>query len=115
MSLLGNSICCKTKLVVPLAVTGTGIALGLLWILSDVTSMGVLGWIVFAIVGLPLYGIAELAGEKVFSRETGERLSKKVFSWKRIWYGLFLYLSVLLIAASLYYLKNSSVVTNFFQ
>ncbi len=102
----------KPRLALPVAVTSTGVALGLLWILSDAMSMGLPGWIVFAILGVPLYVVAELAGGEVFRTERGESLSKKAFSWKRIWYGLFLYLSVLLIAASLYYLKNFLVDTD---
>ena len=74
-----------------LGVLVTGVALGLLWILSDLAFFtGIIGWIAFAIVGLPLYGIGEVIWANIFSKETGDQISKKAFSWKRVGYGLFL-------------------------
>jgi hypothetical protein len=102
-----NPMSWYVKPPLPITILCLGIVLGLLWILIDLLpSMGILGWLALIIVGLPLYFVGELAGSEAFSPERGEKLSKKTFSWKRVWYGLFLLLSVLLVAASLYYLSN---------
>ena len=51
-----NAIDWKSRPAQALGVLVTGSALGLVWILSDLTfSAGIMGWIVFAIVGLPVY------------------------------------------------------------
>jgi hypothetical protein len=76
-----NAIDWKSRPAQALGVLVTGSALGLLWILSDLTfSAGIMGWIVFAIVGLPVYVIGEVIWDKAFSMEAGERISKKAFS-----------------------------------
>ena len=63
---------------------------------------GIMGWIVFAILGIALYGIGEVIWGKILSAESGRQISKQSFSWKRVGYGLFLYLGVLLIASGVY-------------
>jgi hypothetical protein len=99
-----NAIDWKSRPAQALGVLVTGSALGLVWILSDLTfSAGIMGWIVFAIVGLPVYVIGEVIWDKAFSMEAGERISKKASSWKRVGYALVLYLSMLLIASVLYF------------
>ncbi len=110
-----NLIPWNTKPPLPVLILCLGMVLGLLWILIElIPSMGILGWLVVVIMGLPLYYLGELAGSEVFSPERGESLSPKTFSWKRVWYGLFLYLSVFLIAASLYYLNSVLEITRSF-
>jgi hypothetical protein len=99
-----NAINWNSRLAQALVVLVTGAALGLLSILSDLPFFaGIMGWIVFAVVGLALYGIGEVIWGKILSAETGGRISKQAFSWKRVGYGLFLYLGVLLIASGVYF------------
>ena len=94
----------KSRPAQALGVLATGSALGLLWIFSDLTFFsGIIGWIMFTVVCLPVYVIGEVIWEKVFSAEAGERISKKMFSWKRVGYALVLYLSMFLIASVLYF------------
>jgi hypothetical protein len=93
----------KSRLAQTLVVLVTGAALGLLSILTDLAFFtGIMGWIVFAILGLALYGIGEVIWGKILSAESGRQISKQGFSWKRVGYGLFLYLGVFLIASGVY-------------
>lgn len=80
-----------------------GTALGLLWILNDLAyTQGFIGWIVFVVIGIPLYLLATFFWEKVFSSEPGEQLASPTFSWKRVGTGLFVALGTLLVASGLY-------------
>jgi hypothetical protein len=99
-----NAINWNSRFAQALVVLITGAALGILSILGDLAFFaGIMGWIVFAIVGLVLYGIGEVIWGKILSAETGGRISKEGFSWKRVGYGLLLYLGVILIASGLYF------------
>ena len=91
-----------------LAILFTGSALGLLWILNDLAfAQGFVGWLIFAIIGLPLYAFAELTWEGVVSQNAGERISRKAFSLKRIGYGLLFFLGLFVVASCVYFLAKS--------
>ena len=91
-----------------LAILFTGSALGLLWILNDLAfAQGFVGWLIFAIIGLPLYAFAELMWEGVVSQNAGERISRKAFSLKRIGYGLLFFLGLFVVASCVYFLAKS--------
>jgi hypothetical protein len=87
------------------AVFLTGLALGLFWVFTDlVLDYGVLGWIMFAIVFIPLYAIGEALSDRVLSVEAGQLISDRSFSWKRISVGLFLFIGVFGTASGIYFL-----------
>jgi hypothetical protein len=80
-----------------------GTALGLLWILNDLAyTQGFIGWIVFVVIGLPVYFLAAVLWEKVFISEPGEQLASPTFSWRRVGAGLFVAIGTLLVASGLY-------------
>jgi hypothetical protein len=98
----------KSRPAKALAILFTGSALGLLWVLNDLAfAQGFVGWLVFAIIGLPLYAFAELMWEEVTSRDAGERISRKAFSFRRVGYGLLFFLSLLTVASFVYFLAKS--------
>ena len=98
-----NAINWNSRLAQTLLILISGTALGVLSFLTDLASFaGIMGWIVFAILGLALYGIGEVIWGKILSPESGRQISKQGFSWKRVGHGLFLYLGVLLIASGVY-------------
>lgn len=83
----------------------TGLVLGLVWAFTDLAfAHGVLGWILFAILIIPLYAIGEELSGKVLSEETGHRISDRSFSWKRILVGLFFFSGVFGTASAIYFL-----------
>jgi len=87
------------------AVILTGAVLGLFWVFTDVIlDYGVLGWILFAIVFIPLYAIGEELSDRVLSVEAGQHISDQSFSWKRILIGLYLVIGVLGTALATYFL-----------
>ena len=87
------------------AVILTGAVLGFFWVFTDlVMDYGVLGWILFAIVFIPLYAIGEQLSDRVLSVEAGQHISEQSFSWKRIVVGLFLVIGVLGTASTTYFL-----------
>ena len=87
-----------------LGVFFTGAVLGLLWSLSDFAFMQrFAGWIVFAVLGTPLYFIAEAVWAQALSQQIGERISSREFSWKRVAQGLGMSLGILLVASSFYF------------
>jgi hypothetical protein len=91
-----------------LAILLVGSALGLLWVLNDfVFAQGFIGWLIFAIIGLPLYAFAGLMWGEVMSRDAGERISRKTFSLRRIGYGLLFFLSLFTVASCVYFLAKS--------
>lgn len=56
-----NAINWKSGPAKTLAILFAGLVLGLLWIFSDLAfAQGFVGWLIFAIIGLPLYAFAEL-------------------------------------------------------
>ena len=74
--------------------------LGLFWVFTDlVLDYGVLGWIMFAIVFIPLYAIGEELSDRVLSVEAGQHISDQSFSWKRIAIGLVLVIEGVIWAA----------------
>ena len=84
-----------------------GLALGLLWFLMDLPNThGPVGWLLLAVVGLPLYIIAEGLWDKVFSAKAGREISARSFSWKRIWIGVFLFIGLIATASALSFLAN---------
>ena len=88
-----------------MAVILTGAVLGLFWVFTDVIlDYGVLGWILFAIVFIPLYAIGEELSDRVLSVEAGQHISDQSFSWKRILIGLYLVIGVLGTALATYFL-----------
>ncbi|MBX3318692.1 MAG: hypothetical protein KF890_02320 [Nitrospira sp.] len=90
------------------AVILIGTVLGLFWVFSDLaTDYGVLGWIIFAIVVIPLYAIGEELGSRVLSEETGRRISDRSFSWKRILVALLLFIGMFGTAAAIYFAIRS--------
>jgi hypothetical protein len=103
-----NAINWKSGPAKVLAILCTGSALGLLWILNDLAfTQGFVGWLVFAIIGLPLYAFAELMWGEVTSQGTGESISRKVFSLRRIGYGLLFFLGLFTVALCVYFLSKS--------
>jgi len=55
-----------------MAVILTGSVLGLFWVFTDFAlDYGVLGWIMFAIVFIPLHAIGEELSDRVLSVEAG--------------------------------------------
>ena len=88
-----------------MAVILTGSVLGLFWVFTDFAlDYGVLGWIMFAIVFIPLHAIGEELSDRVLSVEAGQHISDQSFSWKRILFGLFLFIGVLGMAWTTYFL-----------
>lgn len=86
------------------AVILIGSLLGFFWVFSDlVTDYGVLGWIIFAIVFVPLYAMGEELASRVLSEETGRRISDRSFSWKRILVVLFIFIGMFGTAAAIYF------------
>lgn len=87
------------------AVFLTGSVVGLFWVFTDFAlDYGLLGWIIFAIVFIPLYAIGEELSDRVFSIEAGQHISDQSFSWKRIAVGFFLVIGVLGTASATYWL-----------
>jgi hypothetical protein len=87
-----------------LAIFFVGTALGFLWILDDLAyTQGFIGWIVFIIIGLPVYFLAAFLWEKVLFSEPGGQLASPTFSWRRVGTGLFLAIGTFLVAFGLYY------------
>jgi hypothetical protein len=85
-----------------LAVCLVGTTLGFLWILNDIAfAQGIIGWIVFVVIGLPVYLLASLIWEKVFLPGREEPLGLAL-SWKRIAAGLSVALGTLLVASGVY-------------
>ena len=98
----------KSRPAKALAILFTGSALGLLWILNDyVFTQGFVGWLVFAIIGLPLYAFAELMWGKVMPQDAGERISRKAFSLKRIGYLFLFFLGLFAVASCVYFLAKN--------
>ena len=103
-----NAINWKSGPAKALAILFTGSALGLLWILNDLAfAQGFVSWLVFAIIGLPLYAFAELMWGEVMSQDAGESISRKAFSLRRIGYGLLFFLSLFTVASCVYFLAKS--------
>ena len=103
-----NAINWKSGPAKTLAILFVGSVLGLLWIFSDLAfAQGFVGWLIFAIIGLPLYAFAELMWEEVMSQDAGERISRKAFSFRRIGYGLLFFLSLFTVASCVYFLAKS--------
>ena len=103
-----NTINLKSGPAKALAILLVGSGLGLLWIFSDlIFAQGFVGWLIFAIIGLPLYAFAELMWGEILSRDAGERISRKAFSLRRIGYGLLFFLSLLTVASCVYFLAKS--------
>ena len=103
-----NAINWKSGPVKALAILLAGSALGLLWILNALAfAQRFVGWLVFAIIGLPLYAFAELMWGEVVSLDAGERISRKAFSLRRIGYGLLLFLGLFTVASCVYFLAKS--------
>ena len=103
-----NAINWKSGPAKALAILLVGSALGLLWVLNDFAfAQGFVGWLIFAIIGLPLCAFAELMWEGVVSQNAGERISRKAFSLKRIGYGLLFFLGLFVVASCVYFLAKS--------
>jgi hypothetical protein len=103
-----NAINWKSGSAKALAILFTGSALGLLWILNDLPfAQGFVGWLVFAIIGIPLYAFAELVWGEVVSRNDGEGISRKAFSLRRTGYGLLFFLGLFTVASCVYLLAKS--------
>jgi uncharacterized membrane protein YkvI len=99
-----NIINCNSWPAKTVAVILIGSVLGLFWIFSELaTDYGVLGWIIFAIVFIPLYAIGEELASRVLSEETGRRISGRSFSWKRILVVLCLFIGMFGTAAAIYF------------
>ena len=87
-----------------LAIILFAIGYSLLLLVGDLTfANNVIRWVILIVLGLPLYLYGEWVGEKLFSPVTGERISSKAFSWKRIIYGLFIFLVTFGLAYGIYY------------
>jgi len=103
-----NAINWKSGSAKALGILSTCSALGLLRILNDLAfAQEFVGWLVFAIIGLPLYAFAELMWGEVTSQDDGERISRKAFSLRRIGYGLLFFLSLFTVASCVYFLAKS--------
>ena len=60
------------------------------------------GWALLVVAGPLGYLALELLGEKLWSREAGLRISRRRFSWKRVFVALLAFLGLaLLVAAAL--------------
>lgn|GEM_PF-6873569 len=87
-----------------LAMVLLGTALGFLWSLNDPAySQGLVGWIAFVIIGLPVYLLATYILEKALLSERRVSLAGPTFSWRRVGSGLFVALGTLLVAAIVYF------------
>lgn len=88
-----------------LAMLLVGTALGLLWILNDIAfTQGVVGWILFILIGLPVYVAATLIWEKAFLPDREEPSVGAAISWKRVGAGLFVALGTIFVASGVYFL-----------
>jgi hypothetical protein len=97
----------NSRLAQVLAILLVGTALGLLWILNDLAfTQGVIGWIVFVVVGLPLYLFATLMWDRTFLSEREGPSVGPALSWKRIGTGVVVALGLLLVASGVYLLAK---------
>jgi hypothetical protein len=82
--------------------TGTaGIVLSFFWLLSDFSSNypnKPIGWVLFFVLGLPLYMLLEGLGEMLLARVKGDPVPSEQISWKRISIGTAFALTVISIA-----------------
>jgi hypothetical protein len=98
----------KSRPAKALAILFIGSAWGLLWVLNDLAfDQGFVGWLIFAIIGHPLYAFAELMWGEVMPQDSGERISRKAFSLKRIGYLLLFFLGLFAVASCVYFLAKS--------
>ncbi|MDA2911597.1 hypothetical protein MYX04_11800 [Nitrospiraceae bacterium AH_259_D15_M11_P09] len=79
-----------------LAILLIACGLSVIWLVTNLQfSSGVVRWIVLGVIAIPVYLLLEGLAGQIFSQESGEGLSRKNFSWKRVWYALFVILLVI--------------------
>lgn len=72
------------------------------------------GWFILILLGIPISLILEWLGEIIFTKESGQKISNKTFSFKRLIIALVIFVSII-VTLSLLWFAYGSMLTKYFK